>query len=77
MITDAIRWSDDIVQAFDERGEIVHALCGDYRKIKAKVLAAANQQTAFWHGKMTNELTEKLAGNLHRGRNSKVTKEGW
>lgn len=49
-IKQAIRWSNDMVMVFDERGEQVAELQGTYTEKREAVLAAADDETEFRHG---------------------------
>lgn len=45
-----IRWSNDRVMAFDEKGDQIVELQGPYDAKRDAVLAAADDETVFEHG---------------------------
>ena len=50
MINNVIRFQNDMVMVFDERGEQVPEFQGRYDQVKAKILAHAPASAQFFHG---------------------------
>lgn len=50
MINQVIRWSNDNVMVFDERGEQIPEFQGPYAEVRIKILAHAPKSAKFFHG---------------------------
>lgn len=50
MINHVIRWDNDMVMVFDEKGEQILAYQGRYEEVKDKILAHAPESAKFFHG---------------------------
>lgn len=50
MIHEVIRFSNDMVMVFDEKGEQLPMYQGRYEEVKAKILAHAPQSAEFYLG---------------------------
>lgn len=50
MIDQVIRFSNDIVMVFDEKGEQIPESQGRYEEVRAGILAHAPKSAKFFHG---------------------------
>ena len=50
MISEVIRFSNDMVLVFDEKGEQMPRFQGRYKAVRAKILARAPKEAMFYHG---------------------------
>jgi len=50
MINEVIRFSNDIVLVFDEKGEQLPEFQGRYEEVRARILAYAPKEAKFFHG---------------------------
>jgi len=50
MINNVIRFQDDMVMVFDEKGEQMPEFQGRYDQVKTKILARAPASARFFHG---------------------------
>ena len=50
MISEVIKFSDDMVLVFDEKGEQMPRFQGRYEAVRVKILARAPKEAKFFHG---------------------------
>lgn len=50
MINEVIKFPNNVVIVFDEKGEQLPMYQGIYAEVKVKILARAPQQAKFFHG---------------------------
>lgn len=61
MIQDVIRFQNDIVIVFDEKGEQIPEFQGRYEGVRVKILAHAPASSKFFHGewKLSNNAVSR------------------